>query len=64
MIIEFFWFALLQFKVEEKIHSKAVVDVCRGAGGRVFTEEIARGLIGYYGLKQSCTRRFESEIFI
>ena len=29
IIIEFFWFAQLQFRIEEKIHTKAVADVFR-----------------------------------
>ena len=36
LIIEFFWFATLQFRIEEKIHTQAVANVSRGAGGRVF----------------------------
>ena len=35
-IIEFFWFVYLQFRIEWKIYTKAVVDVSRGAGKRVF----------------------------
>ena len=30
LIMEFFWFAKLPFRVEEKIHTKAVADVSRG----------------------------------
>ena len=30
LITEFFWFSLLWFKIEEKIHNKAVADVSRG----------------------------------
>ena len=36
LITEFFWFTELQFKIERKIHIKAVVDVSRGSGIRVF----------------------------
>ena len=34
-IIELFWLALLQFRIEEKIHTMAVA-VSRDAGGSVF----------------------------
>ena len=35
-IIECFCFSWLQFRIEEKIHTKAVVDVSRGVGRRFF----------------------------
>ena len=35
-IIEYFCFSWLQFRIEEKIHTKAVVDVSRGVGRRFF----------------------------
>ena len=32
--------------MEEKIHTKAVVDVSRGDGGRIFMGEIREGISG------------------
>ena len=32
--------SVFEFRMEEKIHTKAVVDVSRGAGGRIFLGEI------------------------
>ena len=31
-----FYPTIIEFRIEEKIHTKAVVDVSRGAGGKVF----------------------------
>ena len=35
--------SVIELKTEEKIHTKAVVDVSRGAGGRIFLGEIREG---------------------
>ena len=32
--------SITEFRIGEKIHTKAVVDVSRGAGGRIFLGEI------------------------
>ena len=36
--------SIIEFRVEEKIHTKAVVDVSRGDGGRIFLGEIREGV--------------------
>ena len=36
--------SIFEFRMEENIHSKAVVDVSRGAGGRIFLGEIREGV--------------------
>ena len=33
-----------EFRMEEKIHTKALVDVSRGTGGRIFLGEIREGV--------------------
>ena len=50
----FFYPSTLEFGVEEKIHTKTVVNVSRGTGGRVFPfflRETGRGLVGTYILQ-------------
>ena len=37
--------SIFEFRMEEKIHIKAVVDVSRGAGGRIVLGEIREGVI-------------------
>ena len=36
--------SIIEFRMEEKIHTKAVGDVSRGAGGRIFLWEIRQGV--------------------
>ena len=36
LIIKFFLFAELKFRIEKKVHAKVVVDVFRDDGGAVF----------------------------
>ena len=36
--------SIFESRMEEKIHTKAVVDVSRGAGGRIFLGEIRDGV--------------------
>ena len=38
--------SISEFRIEEKIHTKAVVDVSRNSGGRIFLGELERGLVG------------------
>ena len=42
--------SIIEFRIEGKIHTEAVVDVPRGIGGRVFLGETGRGLVGTYSL--------------
>ena len=42
--------SILEFRIEEKIHTKAVADVSRDAVERVFLGETERGLVGTYNL--------------
>ena len=37
--------SIFEFRMEEKMHTKAVVDVSRGAGGRIFLGEIRKRVI-------------------
>ena len=46
----------------EKIHSKAVVDVSTGVGGRIFLCEIREGVSRNLLSQVSCTKGFENEI--
>ena len=39
--------SIIEFRIEEKIHIKAVADVSRGAGGRVFLFSLERLGRGY-----------------
>ena len=41
--------SIIEFRIEEKVHTKAAVDMSRGTGGRVFAVflgETERGLVG------------------
>ena len=60
-----YWIILIclaTVQLEEKIHTKAVADVSRRAGRRVFLNETERRLVGHYSLLKGCIRGSESEI--
>ena len=45
--------SIIEFRIVEKLHTKAVVDMSRGAGGRVFLfswERLGGGLVATYSL--------------
>ena len=45
--------SIIEFRIEEKLHTKAVVDMSRGAGGKVFLfswERLGGGLVVTYSL--------------
>ena len=39
-----FYPSIIEFRMEEKIHTKPVADLSRGAGGRIFMGEIREGV--------------------
>ena len=43
----YFHRSIIEFRIEEKIHTKAVVEVYRGAGGRVLLFSLERLGRGY-----------------
>ena len=43
--------SIFEFRIEEKIHTKTVVDVSRDAGERIFLGEIRNGVLGTYYLQ-------------
>ena len=40
----YFYSSIIEFRMGEKIHTKAVIDVSRGAGERIFLGEIREGI--------------------
>ena len=42
--------SIIEFRIEEKLHTKAVVDVSRDAGGRAFLGDTGKGLVVTYSL--------------
>ena len=42
--------SIIEFRIEEKLHSKTAADMSTVAGGRVFLGEIGRDLVGKYFL--------------
>ena len=42
--------SIIEFRIEEKLHSKTAADMSIVAGGRVFLGEIGRDLVGKYCL--------------